>query len=222
MKIEVVNLSKSFKDNMILNNINLKFESGNIYGLTGLNGSGKSVFLKLLCGFYEPTNGTILYDNVDIVKSRIFPPNTRSLIEKPSFLPNLTGFENLKLLANIQNKIDDNKIIETLKLVELESAIHKKYRNYSLGMKQKLGIAQVLMEDPQIIILDEPFNGIEETTAKKLRNVLINEKNKGKIILIATHIKDDIETLADKIYKFSDSNIFEISKEKWFLIVNLI
>ncbi len=214
MKIEVVNLSKSFKDNMILNNINLKFESGNIYGLTGLNGSGKSVFLKLLCGFYEPTNGTILYDNVDIVKSRIFPPNTRSLIEKPSFLPNLTGFENLKLLANIQNKIDDNKIIETLKLVELESAIHKKYRNYSLGMKQKLGIAQVLMEDPQIIILDEPFNGIEETTAKKLRNVLINEKNKGKIILIATHIKDDIETLADKIYKFSDSNIFEISKEK--------
>lgn len=214
MKIEVINLSKRFKDNMILNKINLKFESGKIYGLTGLNGSGKSVFLKLLCGFYEPTNGNILYDNVDIVKSRIFPPNTRSLIEKPNFLPNLTGFENLKLLANIQNKIDDNKIIETLKLVELESAIHKKYRNYSLGMKQKLGIAQVLMEDPQIIILDEPFNGIEDTTAKKLRNVLINEKKKGKIILIATHIKDDIETLADKIYKFHDGEISEICKDE--------
>ena len=147
-------------------------------------------------------------------KSGLFPPSTRSLIEKPNFLPYLTGFENLKLLANIQKKISDEKIIEVLNKVNLTNDINKKYCEYSLGMKQKLGIAQVLMEDPEVIVLDEPFNGIEDETAKKIRKILLEEKKKNKIIIIASHIKEDIEELADIVFKVDNGEILEAIKTK--------
>ena len=214
MKIEFKNVNKKFKKTPILKNVNLEFENGKIYGLIGRNGSGKSVFLKLLCGFYEPTEGQIYFDNVDLKKSGLFPPSTRSLIEKPNFLPYLTGFENLKLLANIQKKISDEKIIEVLNKVNLTNDINKKYCEYSLGMKQKLGIAQVLMEDPEVIVLDEPFNGIEDETAKKIRKILLEEKKKNKIIIIASHIKEDIEELADIVFKVDNGEILEAIKTK--------
>ena len=214
MKIEFKNVNKQFKKTPILKNVNLEFENGKIYGLIGRNGSGKSVFLKLLCGFYEPTEGQIYFDNVDLKKSGLFPPSTRSLIEKPNFLPYLTGFENLKLLANIQKKISDEQIIEVLNKVNLTNDINKKYCEYSLGMKQKLGIAQVLMEDPEVIVLDEPFNGIEDETAKKIRKILLEEKKKNKIIIIASHIKEDIEELADIVFKVDNGEILEVIKTK--------
>ena len=214
MKIEFKNVNKKFKKTPILKNVNLEFENGKIYGLIGRNGSGKSVFLKLLCGLYEPTEGQIYFDNVDLKKSGLFPPSTRSLIEKPNFLPYLTGFENLKLLANIQKKISDEKIIEVLNKVNLTNDINKKYCEYSLGMKQKLGIAQVLMEDPEVIVLDEPFNGIEDETAKKIRKILLEEKEKNKIIIIASHIKEDIEELADIVFKVDNGEILEAIKTK--------
>lgn len=214
MKIEFKNVNKQFKKTPILKNVNLEFENGKIYGLIGRNGSGKSVFLKLLCGFYEPTEGQIYFDNVDLKKSGLFPPSTRSLIEKPNFLPYLTGFENLKLLATIQKKISDEKIIEVLNKVNLTNDINKKYCEYSLGMKQKLGIAQVLMEDPEVIVLDEPFNGIEDETAKKIRKILLEEKKKNKIIIIASHIKEDIEELADIVFKVDNGEIIEAIKTK--------
>ena len=188
MKIQIKNLSKSFKGITILDNVSIEFESGKIYGLIGRNGSGKSVFLKLLCNFYVPTSGEILYDGLNINEKNIFLPDTRALIEKPSFLPDLSGFDNLKLLASIQGKIGDKEINESLKKVNLFDDKDKKYKIYSLGMKQKLGIAQVLMEDPKVMILDEPFNGIEEKTAEKLRNILKEEVKKDKIIIIASHI----------------------------------
>ena len=118
-------------------------------------------------------------------------------------------FENLKLLAAIQHKISDEDIVKTLKLVNLDDEMNKKYSNYSLGMKQKLGIAQVLMENPKVIILDEPFNGVENETVKKLRKVLLDEKEKGKIIILASHIKDDIEELADVVYEVDAGNVTE-------------
>lgn len=211
MKIEVKNLSKNFKNNCILNDINVVFESGKVYGLIGRNGSGKSVFLKLLCSFYTPTKGCILYDGIDIVKSGLLPPNTRALIEHPNFLPDLTGYENLKLLSQIQNKIGDEEIFNTMKKVKIYEDKDKKYRYYSLGMKQKLGIAQALMEDPNVIILDEPFNGIEDKTADELRKVLIKEAKKDKIVIIATHLKEDLESLADILYKFDEGKIKKIS-----------
>lgn len=207
MKIQIKNLSKSFKRITILDNVSIEFESGKIYGLIGRNGSGKSVFLKLLCNFYVPTSGEILYDGLNINEKNIFLPDTRALIEKPSFLPDLSGFDNLKLLASIQGKIGDKEINESLKKVNLFDDKDKKYKIYSLGMKQKLGIAQVLMEDTKVMILDEPFNGIEEKTADKLRNILKEEVKKDKIIIIASHIKEDVFELADVVYKFDDGKV---------------
>ncbi len=214
MKIEVKHLSKEFKKILILDNISVTFEKGKIYGLIGKNGSGKSVFLKILCALYEPTNGEVLYDETNIFKEEMIPSNTRALIESPNFIEELTGYENLEMLANIQNKIGRHEIEEALRKVNLYEEKDKKYSKYSLGMKQKLGIAQVLMEDPEVMILDEPFNGIEEETAVKLRGILKEEREKGKIIILASHIKEDIENLADVIYKFDGGKIKIETKNK--------
>ncbi len=202
MEIIVKDLSKKFKKVTILENINMKFESGKIYGIVGRNGSGKSVFLKILCSFYKPTTGEILFDNVNYNSNNNFPPSVRALIENPTFFPDLTGFENLKLLSSIQNKIGDEEIIKTLDQVNLLSEKDKKYSEYSLGMKQKLGIAQVLMENPDVMIFDELFNGIEEKTVGKIRNILLELKNQNKIIIVTSHIKEDIDVLSDEVYKF--------------------
>lgn len=207
MRIKVENLAKKFQDQTILRNVNLDFNGGHIYGIVGRNGSGKSVFMKLLCGFYKPTEGTILYDSVDINSNNVFPPSTRALIEKPTFLPELSGFENLKLLASIQNKIDDEKIIETMRKLNLYDERNKKYSKYSLGTKQKLGIAQVLMENPEVMIFDEPMNGIENETVKIIRDILITEKGKGKLIIVASHIKEDIDNLADEVFEVDNGYI---------------
>lgn len=208
MKLEIKNLSKKFKDVYVLKDINLTFESGKIYGFTGRNGSGKSVLLKIICGFYTPTSGEVLLDNYNYILNNDFPKSTRCLIEKPNFLPDLTGYENLKLLASIENKIGDKEIMDTIEKLNLKEEINKKYSKYSLGTKQKLGIAQVLMEDPELIVLDEPLNGIENATAKEVRKILNEEKKKDKIIIVASHIKEDIDTLADIVYNI-DNGIVE-------------
>lgn len=208
MKLEIKNLSKKFKDVYVLKDINLTFESGKIYGFTGRNGSGKSVLLKIICGFYTPSTGEVLLDNYNYILNNDFPKSTRCLIEKPNFLPDLTGYENLKLLASIENKIGDKEIMDTIEKLNLKEEINKKYSKYSLGTKQKLGIAQVLMEDPELIVLDEPLNGIENETAKEVRKILNEEKKKDKIIIVASHIKEDIDTLADVVYNI-DNGIVE-------------
>ncbi len=209
MKIEIKNLSKKFKDNDILSNVNLIFESGNIYGLYGRNGSGKSVLLKMICGFYIPTSGEILFDNINLNQKKEYPKNLRALIEKPSFFPDVNGYQNLKMLAEIQNKITDQEIIAALEIVDLIKDKDKKYGKYSLGMKQKLGIAQAIMEDPEIIILDEPFNGIEQKTVEKLIKYLIEQKKKNKIIIISTHILEDLKKLTNKIFYFDSGTVYE-------------
>lgn len=208
MKLEIKNLSKKFKDVYVLKDINLTFESGKIYGFTGRNGSGKSVLLKIICGFYTPTSGEVLLDNYNYILNNDFPKSTRCLIEKPNFLPDLTGYENLKLLASIENKIGNKEIMDTIEKLNLKEEINKKYSKYSLGTKQKLGIAQVLMEEPKLIVLDEPLNGIENETAKEVRKILNEEKKKDKIIIVASHIKEDIDTLADVVYNI-DNGIVE-------------
>ena len=212
MKIEVKNLTKKFKEEVVIDHINLTFDAGHIYGLYGRNGAGKSIFLKLLCGFYLPTEGEVLFDGINYNQKKEFPESLRALIEKPSFFPDMTGFQNLKLLADIQHKITADDILKSLDIVNLLEEKDKKYGKYSLGMKQKLGIAQVIMEDPQILILDEPFNGIEEQTVKKLIEFLKKERERGKIILISTHIKEDLFQLADVIYQFDDGKVKEYEK----------
>ena len=210
MKIKVDSVEKEFKKVTVLTNVNMQFESGKIYGLIGRNGTGKTVLLKMLCGFYIPTNGTITFNDINYIKNREFPRNVGALIENPSFLPDLTGFENLKLLSMIQKKIDDNQIIDTLKLVNLYEEKDKKYSKYSLGMKQKLGIAQAIMENPEIIILDEPFSGIEKETVEKLKQVFLNLKKENKIIILSSHIKQDIDDLADVIYEFDGGSVSKV------------
>ena len=195
--IVIKNVSKSFDGIEVLHDVNLDLEEGKIYGFIGRNGSGKSVLFKIICGLYYPTSGSVLVDGVDIHKKDVFPNDMRVLIEKPNFLPNLTGLENLKLLASIQNKITEEDIILILDKLNLKKDMNKLYHKYSLGMKQKLAVAQVLMENPKMMIFDEPFNGIEEKTVEVIKKILFEEKKEGKIILIASHIKEDIEELAD-------------------------
>lgn len=204
MIIEIKEISKSFRGVKVLKNVSMTLESGHIYGFIGHNGSGKTVLLKLICAFFEPTTGEILFNGTNIIKNNEYPPSTRALIERPTFISELSGKENLELLAKIQKKIGEKEIENALEKVGLEKEKDKLYYKYSLGMKQKLGIAQVLMEDPQILILDEPFNGLDDESAKNIRQILLEEKKKGKLIILATHLKEDIELLCDELYKFDD------------------
>lgn len=208
MVLEIKNLTKKIDKNIILDNINLNLKENKIYGFIGRNGSGKSVLFKLICGFYKPSSGEIIIDGNDINKNNNFLPDTRILIEKPNFISDLTGFENLKLLSKIQNKITDKEINEALDIVNLsEEERHVKYHKYSLGMKQKLGIAQVIMEDPKIMIFDEPFNGIEEETVLKLKKYFKKIDKKNKIILFSSHIKEDILEICDVVYEVKNHEI---------------
>lgn len=210
MKIELKNVSKTFKNNTVINNVSATFESGNIYGFYGRNGSGKSVLQKIISGLYVPTSGEVLLDGVNINDAKLYPNTMRILIEKPAFFPDMSGLDNLKLLADINKIIDEKKILEVLDLVNLTSEMNKKYSKYSLGMKQKLGVAQAIMEDPDIIILDEPFNGIEQATVDKLINYLLQKKEEGKLIIVSTHIKEDLERLSDNIYMFDNGTITQV------------
>ena len=214
MIININKLSKKCKDNLIFENVKLTFKTGKIYGIVGQNGTGNSVFLKILCGFYYPTSGEVLYDNKNYLSNNLFPPEVRSSIEKPSFFPELTAYENLKLLSNIQNKITDNEILNALKIVNLENNKRKKYSEFSLGMKQKLAIASVIMENPKVIILDEAFNGIDETSVIKIQEYLKTLK-KNKIIIVASHHKEDLTNLnVDEMYKFENRKVVKIENKK--------
>ena len=213
MKIEINNLSKTLDNNIILDNINMSLESGNIYGFIGRNGSGKTMLLKVICGFVKPTSGTILINDENALANNYFNNEIRALIEKPNFINNLSGFDNLKLLAGINNKIDDKTILTWLDKVDLLEEKDKLYSKYSLGMKQKLGIVQALMEDTKIILLDEPLNGIDENSINIIRNILLEEKNKDKLIIIATHIKEDIEKLCNIIYHFDSGKVTIVDKK---------
>ncbi len=210
MKLEIKSVTKIFDNTKVLDNVNLTLTSGKIYGFVGRNGSGKSVLMKIICNFYNLSEGKILLDGEDYISKRSFPKDTRALIEKPNFLPNLTGLENLELLASIQNKVDTEIIKSWLKKLNLDKEMNKVYSKYSLGTKQKLGIAQVLMEDPKLIILDEPFNGVDEETVNNIKLILKEEKNRDKIIIIASHIKEDIDSLCDVVFKVDSGSVKKI------------
>lgn len=207
MTIDVNNVTKRFGKDEIIKGITIKFEPNKIYGLCGYNGSGKSVLLKLICGFYVPTSGEILYDGINLNNSNEYCKDIRALIEKPNFFPDLTGYENLKLLANLNNKITDKEILEALEIVNLISNKDKRYSKYSLGMKQKLGIAQAIMEKTNFIILDEPFNGIERDTVTNIINYLKSLKEQGITIIITSHIKEELDGLVDEIINIEDGKL---------------
>lgn len=160
MKIKISGLSKSIKGNKVLDNISMELESGNIYGLQGKNGSGKTMLMRVICGLVYPERGEINIDGKILGKDISFPQSVGVLIENPSFLSNYTAFENLKLLAAIKGEIKDDEIKKAIMDVGLNPQDRKKYKKFSLGMKQRLGIACAIMEHPDLIILDEPFNAL--------------------------------------------------------------
>lgn len=206
--IKVENICKKIKNNEIIKNISYQFDCGKIYGLYGRNGSGKTVFLKLLSGFYKLDSGSVLYDGVSYSKNNVCK-DVRVLIDGPSFYGDLSGYDNLKLLADINKKISNKEIEDILKVVNLydeKDKKYSKYSKYSLGMKQKLGIAQALMENTKYIFLDEPFNGVEEATVTKLIDYIKSIK-KDKVIIISTHIKEDLDNISDVIIKIEDGKI---------------
>ena len=206
MNIEIKNLNVSINKIKILKNINMSLSKGHIYGIIGRNGSGKSVLLKTICGFVKPISGSVYINGEDIYKKNIFPTSMRALINRSEYIDELSGLDNLKLLASIQNKIKEEDIIKSLDSVNMLNEMSKKFKCYSLGMKQKIGICDVIMENPDIMIFDEPFNGIDDESVKKISNLIKSLKN-DHLIIITTHIKDDIDNLCDIVYKMDDGQI---------------
>lgn len=202
--ISIENLNKQFKNQLVLNNINLKFSNGHIYGIIGRNGSGKTVLLKCICGFLKPTTGVISVNHKIVGKDIDFPENLGFIIETPGFLLNYSGYKNLKYLASIRKKIDGNEIKESMSLVGLDSADKKHVGKYSLGMRQRLGIAQAIMEKPDILVLDEPMNALDKNGVEEMRRLFLKMKSEGKLILLTSHNREDIEILCDEVYEMEE------------------
>lgn len=208
--IEITNLCKSFKDTKVLNDITIKIKKGNIIGIIGRNGSGKTVLFKCICGLISPTKGTVKINNKILGKDIDIPNNIGAIIETPGFLPNYNGFKNLKFLAMIKNQISNEHIKDTIKLVGLNPDSKKHVGKYSLGMRQRLGIAQAIMENPDILILDEPMNGLDNEGVKDMRKLFLSLKEQGKTILLASHNKEDIEVLCDEVYMMDKGILTQI------------
>ena len=199
-EICVENVTKAFGNQEVLKTVCVKFEMGKIYGIVGRNGSGKTVLLKCICGLLYPSTGTVTVGGKVIGKDVDYPENIGFIIETPGFLPRYSGLKNLKYLASIRGKVKEDEIRKYMELVGLNPDDKKHVGNYSLGMKQRLGIAQALMENPDILILDEPMNALDNNGVEEMRSVLLKMKEQGKLIIIASHVRDDIDILCDKVY----------------------
>ena len=198
MMIKIENVTKKFKENTVLNNVSINFEKGKIHGLIGRNGSGKTVLMKCICGFIPVTSGSITVRN-KVISKKNTPENIGLIIETPGFLPNYSGYRNLKFLADISGKANKNAIIRSIESVGLDPHSKKHVGKYSLGMRQRLVLAQAIMEDPDLLILDEPMNGLDKDGVKDMRDYLLKLKEQGKTMLIASHSAEDIEILCDTV-----------------------
>ena len=201
MIISIENVSKKIQGATVLDNVNLRMESGNIYGLLGRNGSGKTMLMRAICGLIRPTEGKIMIDGAQQWKDFSFPSDLGMLIETPTFLPEFTGFENLEMLSSIRKKASRNDVRDTIARVGLMPDDKRVTRKYSLGMRQRLGIACAIMEHPQLIVLDEPFNGLDVDGYELVKSIILEEKRKGALIILACHSREDLEDLSDVIYK---------------------
>ena len=197
--IVLEDLSKSFGAETVLKKVNRTFAAGKIHGIVGNNGSGKTVMMKCICGFIKPTEGRVIVSGKVIGKDVDFPRDCGVIIETPGFLPNLSGYRNLKLLADLNKTVGKDVIKETIRRVGLDPDMKKPVGKYSLGMRQRLGLAQALMEDPSIMILDEPFNGLDKYGVAQMRQLIGSLRDKGKTILLASHNQMDIDELCDTV-----------------------
>ncbi|MGI5969879.1 MAG: ABC transporter ATP-binding protein [Lachnospiraceae bacterium] len=207
--IEVNNVSLILNKYTILDDVSVKAGKGEAVGLIGGNGSGKTMLMKCICGFNTMFTGEITVKGKRIGKDVEFAPDTGFIIETPGFIPYMTGYENLKVLAGIKKIIGKKEIREYMKFVGLDPDNKKSVKKYSLGMRQRLGLAQALMENPDVLILDEPFNGLDKGMAERMRDVLVDEKRKGKTILLASHNEHDIDYICDRIYEIDGGRIMK-------------
>ena len=206
--IEVQNVVKRFRDQVVLKNVSISFEKGKIHGIVGRNGSGKTVLFKCICGLMHPEEGVIRVNGKRVGRDVDMPEDIGAIIEAPGFLPNYSGYKNLRFLANIRRKIGKEEILNVLKTVGLDPESRKHVGKYSLGMRQRLGIAQAIMEDPEILILDEPMNGLDNAGVQDIRALLLELKAQGKTILLASHNHEDIAALCDTVHEM-DGGVLE-------------
>lgn len=206
-KIVIKGLNKKIKGSPVLTDINLEFNGGKVYGLKGKNGSGKTMLMRAVSGLITADSGTVTINGEVLGKQISFPRSIGVLIENPAFISNYTGFKNLSVLASIQKRIGVDRIRQTLEEVGLDPDDKRTYRKYSLGMKQRLGIAAAVMEYPDIIILDEPVNALDESGAMLVREILRKAKERGAIIILACHDREELEFLSDVIYEISNGRI---------------
>lgn len=197
--IQVKKLSKDFGQDRVLKCINRDFESGKIHGIVGNNGSGKTVLMKCICGFLLPTEGTVIVNGRRVGKDVDFPLDLGVIIETPGFLPGVTGVKNLEILASLNKKIGLSEIADAIRRVGLDPHMKKPVGKYSLGMRQRLGIAQAIMEDPSLLILDEPLNGLDKHGVAEMRKLIKGLSAEGKTILLASHNQGDIDELCDTV-----------------------
>lgn len=200
-KIIVKDVTKTFKGKPVLTNVSVTFEQGQIHGIVGRNGSGKTVLIKIICGLMHPDSGYVLVDGKQIGKDVDFPPKIGVIIEAPGFLTYQSGLKNLRYLASLRNIIDEDEIRSAIKKVGLDPDDRKPVGKYSMGMKQRLGLAQAIMEKPEILILDEPMNGLDNDGVSEVRDLLLSLKREGTTIIIVSHNHEDIQALCDTVHK---------------------
>lgn len=210
--IYINNVYKSFKETRVLDNITIAFEKGRIHGLVGRNGSGKTMLLKCICGFVPVTSGEITVNGKRIGKDVDVPEDVGIIIEAPGFLPNYSGYRNLKFLAMIKNRIGKEEIRAAIKRVGLDPDSRKWVGKYSLGMRQRLGIAQAIMENPSVLMLDEPMNGLDTSGVAEIRNLLQELRGQGHTILLATHSMEDVDMLCDTVSRMEAGKLSVIKK----------
>lgn len=208
--IKIEKVSKSFKGNILFEQASASFDKSKIHGIIGHNGSGKSVLFKMICGFVNPDQGNIIIDSKYRSKSSTFPKQIGFIIDRPGYIPGKTGFDNLKKLADIQRLITDEDIKNTMIRVGLQPDARQKVKHYSLGMKQKLALAQAIMENQEVLLLDEPFNALDQESVQNIRNMLIDFKEDGKTILLTSHNKEDIDLLCDHVYQINQRRLEQI------------
>ena len=211
--ISVKNLSKSFGQERVLHNVSRDFEKGKIHGIVGNNGSGKTVLMKCICGFLIPDSGSITVNGERVGVDVDFPRDMGLIIETPGFLPNMTGVKNLEILASLNKKIGLEEIAASIRRVGLDPLMKKPVGKYSLGMRQRLGIAQAIMEDPTLLILDEPLNGLDKHGVREMRQLIKGLKEQGKTILLASHNQGDIDELCDTVCEM-DAGVMTMIREE--------
>ncbi len=205
--IVVEEVSKSYKGISVLDHVNISFEKGKIHGIIGRNGSGKTVFIKIICGLVQPDEGHVSVNGKEIGKDVDFPESIGVIIEAPGFLPNLSAYRNLDYLASLKGVIGKEEIRNAMSLVGLDPDDRKHVGKFSLGMKQRLGIAQAIMENPDILILDEPMNALDKSGVAEIRELLLRLKAEGKTILIVSHNAEDIRMLCDTVHEMDGGKL---------------